>query len=846
MNVREKTLFIFCITIILLISILALLSSTLILNTYVEIEQKNVEKTAYQTKSILEEELAGLNRTARDWACWDDTYRFVIDKDPEYVQANLLDTSFEDLHLNVIVIVDIQGNVVFSKAYNLQTRQAVPFPPDVAEHLRPARLVVSPENPALTPVGVVQTSNGPLLIASHRILSSERTGPSRGILLMGRYLDASEEEKLTDILQHPVVVYGIDDPQATALLTGTGSTAQNGTTIRTVPVGPDTIAGFVTVPDIYGNPAIILRTDLPREMFSQGQQSVFSLLMGIFGTGLIFSLVTLVMLERFVFTRVGALNLAVARIRDSGDLSIRLDLPGEDEFSGFAKSLNRMMDELEGAHENLRNSEKRYHAVVEDQTEFISRFLPDGTHVFVNEAYCRHFHKDRNEILGHRFVPQIPPEDQERVRRHISDLTIRHPVGTIEHRIVLPGGEIRWHQWTDRAIFDEKNRIIEYQSVGRDITGLKQIEEALIGANEQLRGIIEFLPDATFVIDKSRKIIAWNRAIELLTGVKKEEMIGKGEYAYAVPFYGETRPILIDLIGVPDPAIESRYDYVTRDGATLFAEVRLPAGPHRKDTWIWVKASPLLDQQGNTIGAIETVRDITDRKSVEEAYRIANEKLNLLTSITRHDLLNQLTALRGYVEIVKDEVHDEKVIRYLEKAGILTQSIQGLVQFTRDYQNIGIHSPQWQSLEEILTKTIGKFTPGQPAFDVALAGTDIYADPLLEKVFYNLIDNAVRHGQHVRRITVTQQPNPSGLVLNFADDGVGIPVHEKEKIFERGYGKNTGYGLFLIREILGITGMTIRETGEPGKGARFEILVPPGHFRITTLKQDTTGSGGTS
>jgi len=141
--------------------------------------------------------------------------------------------------------------------------------------------------------------------------------------------------------------------------------------------------------------------------------------------------------------------------------------------------------------EELRKSEKRYRAIVEDQTELICRFLPDGTITFVNETYCSYFGKKKEDLIGHSFMPLIPDEDRSMVRQRINSLCSETPVITYEHQVILPGGKIRWMCWKDHAIFDDKNKIIEYQSVGRDITERKEMEETLkyakIGLEQQVR-----------------------------------------------------------------------------------------------------------------------------------------------------------------------------------------------------------------------------------------------------------------------------------------------------------------------------------------------------------------------
>jgi signal transduction histidine kinase len=119
--------------------------------------------------------------------------------------------------------------------------------------------------------------------------------------------------------------------------------------------------------------------------------------------------------------------------------------------------------------------------------------------------------------------------------------------------------------------------------------------------------------------------------------------------------------------------------------------------------------------------------------------------------------------------------------------------------------------------------------------DSRLGDLEMFADPLLERVFNNLLDNAIRHGENVKTITVSAEPGAAALVIWWEDDGIGVPDEEKERIFKRGVGKHTGLGLFLAREILGLTGITIRETGLSGNGARFEIMVPAGSFRYPEL-----------
>ncbi len=230
-------------------------------------------------------------------------------------------------------------------------------------------------------------------------------------------------------------------------------------------------------------------------------------------------------------------------------------------------------------------------------------------------------------------------------------------------------------------------------------------------------------------------------------------------------------------------------------------------------------------------GVICTVVDITDNKLSREALTQANKKLNLLNNVTRHDILNQLTALLGYIELSKQDVTNPDQRKFLDKEEQAATAIRQQILFTRDYQNIGIFSPQWHRVDETISLAMATIDLRSVQVRVNIPRVEIYADPLLEKVFYNLIENSIRHGEKVTEITIRSVERSDSLDIIIEDNGTGIPDTEKERIFKREYYKHTGFGLFLSREILAITNLSILESGTFGHGAQFIIRVPREHFR---------------
>ena len=222
-----------------------------------------------------------------------------------------------------------------------------------------------------------------------------------------------------------------------------------------------------------------------------------------------------------------------------------------------------------------------------------------------------------------------------------------------------------------------------------------------------------------------------------------------------------------------------------------------------------------------------SLRDITDRKQIEKSLRQASRQINLMNSITRHDILNKVTIILGALEIAEMECHDPNISHFLKTLKAATTDIQKQIEFTRLYQDLGIQKPLWQNLSSVIRRLQ---IPEGITLDVNLENISIFADPMLEKVFHNLLDNSIRHGGMVTWIQVSGQKNPDGLIISWQDDGIGVPDDEKGKIFTRGHGKHTGLGLFLVREILALTGISIHETGLPGNGARFDICIPNGIY----------------
>lgn len=241
---------------------------------------------------------------------------------------------------------------------------------------------------------------------------------------------------------------------------------------------------------------------------------------------------------------------------------------------------------------------------------------------------------------------------------------------------------------------------------------------------------------------------------------------------------------------------------------------------------------PVLDTGGNVVRIGLLTFDISERKRLEIALKKATKKMALLNSVIFNDIQNKVFVQQGYLEFLTSMANDTRSAGYLEKEKAVVNEIQASLEFARQYNEMGVSPPRWQKVGEVMLYAVSHLDPGNVKQEFRLKGLEIYADNLLERVFFGIINNVHQHAKTATVIRAGYTVTPEGAVIFIEDNGPGIPAEDKEHIFEKGGNTRRAVGLFLSREILSITGITIRETGEFGKGARFEIIVPNGSFRI--------------
>ena len=358
----------------------------------------------------------------------------------------------------------------------------------------------------------------------------------------------------------------------------------------------------------------------------------------------------------------------------------------------------------------------------------------------------------------------------------------------------------------------------------------------LAESEQQLQEIIEFLPDATFAIDREGKIIAWNRAVETMTGQPKAAMLNRSNYEYALAFYGERRPMLAGLIISNGGDIPERYPQVRQEAENLVSEMFIPHFRGEHGAHLRFSATALLDARGNVTGAIESIRDITEQVMTKSALEKTSHRLNTLAGILRHDMSRKLAVMYGQLRLGVMKFQDPEVISFIADLKESATGITRQIEISREFRDIGMTPPAWTNVQEAIATSADRLDFGKVVFHAWTERLEIFCDPHLPTVFYHILHNSLKQSTGATRIIITYHIREDGCAIIIEDDGIGIPDPEKDNLFvqrEDSYGR----GLFLASEIVSLTGMTLRETGVYRKGARFELWIPPEGYHIDGMER---------
>ena len=501
------------------------------------------------------------------------------------------------------------------------------------------------------------------------------------------------------------------------------------------------------------------------------------------------------------------------------------EITGVFEIHAVPLAQNRMtvffrdISEKRKAEEELEQSETRFRALIQNSSDIIQILDREKRLVYNSPAFYKILGYPEGSQLPRYTLDLVHPDDRDRVAMDLEEVYSRTNPGTpTEYRMITADGNYLY-----------------VESIGVNLLGVpgvdgivvnthevherKQAEQALQESEEQFRLIFQHSNDAIYLFEITSagmpgNIVDANDVTVSQTGYTKDELVQKNLLELCSRDLSQrSRAIMMELLTRGEARFET--EKIKKDGSLLPVEISARLAKLKDKTYV-----------------IAISRDISRRRREDRALRIANQKLQLMNIVAWHDIQNKVTGLRGYVELSKDLVTDEKLKKFIDSEDDVLKVIYRQLQYTKEYQEMGIHPPQWVNLPQVLRMIVSFREIGSLKFRMDIQNLELYCDPVIEKVFSHLIENTQKHAKKATEIRISCRETADSLTLIYEDDGVGIPMEREKDLFVRGVGSATGFSLFFVHDILEISDMSIQETGEPGKGVRFEISVPKGLYRI--------------
>ncbi len=506
MKLRRKTFAIISVVVIILVGILLVVSHRIIDENVAEVEQKTTSQNINRVLNALSNELDALDATTADYAVWDDTYAFIQDGNINYINLNLMDATFVNLRLNLMLFVNAADQIVFGKAYDLSNSTEIPVPQSLPSYLATNRLILRHDSIESRVVGMILLPEGPLLVASRPILDTNETGPIQGTLITGRFLDSIELSFLSKTTQLPLAVQSITDSPVSSDFRTANSSLSKESPIFVQPLSSEEVAGYTLLNDVGGNPILILRADMPRDLYAQAQASAFYATISIVVMGVVFCLLTMLLFEKLVISRLTRLNAEVSKIGRRGDLSARVSEIGKDELSHLGKGINGMLSALGETQEQLkeerdmasgravalRQSEEKLRNIIESSPDAIT--ITDLTGIIVDcnqAAVSLGGFSSKEELIGKSGFILMAEEDHQKAMENYKITAEKGFLRNVPYTLVKKDGHEFPAELSTSVLKDGSGNPVSFVAVVRDITERKKMQGELEKYSQQLEDMVE-------------------------------------------------------------------------------------------------------------------------------------------------------------------------------------------------------------------------------------------------------------------------------------------------------------------------------------------------------------------
>ncbi|WP_373534795.1 CHASE4 domain-containing protein [Microcoleus sp.] len=844
MKLRRKTLSIVGITIAGLTSILYAASSSILLSSLVKAEEQEATQVVKGALNVFGQTADDFNLRFADWSAWDDNYAFIQNGNKEFIASNLIPEGLANVRVNIALFVNTSGKIVYGTGFDSQKVKLTPVPEALKKRISLSDPLLQHPNIKSSLAGILLLPSGPILIASRPIVTTKNTGPIRGTLIFGRNLDAVAIARISKITRLPLIVHTVNEAQLPADFVEARKKLSGKKPILVRRVSEDLMAGYALIRDIYDRPALLLRVDIPREIYRQGQISLLYLLVSVTLAGIGFVGCTLLLLEYLVLSPLSGLASSVNRVSSSQDLSMRLQVTGEDELSDLAHTINGMLGAIASAENEQLEEKARYRAVVEQATDCI--FLWDAQTKRLLEANTafRNLLDYSLEAISQLTIYDITAYSQDLIDSNIESLLT-------DKKFKM--GEVLYQRRDGSCVDVEVSAsVISYGgreiicTVVRDITERKQAEAELRASEERYKLLFKHNPHPMWVYDlETLEFIAVNQAAIHHYGYTREEFL---DMTVADIYPPQELPRLLQNISQVDADIDfaSLWQHQKKDGRIIDVEITSYA---------------LIFDSKNA--ELVMAHDVTDRLQAEaelykakEAAEAANLAKSQFLANMSHELRTPLNAIIGYSEILQEDALDlgeENFISDLTRIHNAGNHLLGLINDILDLSKIEAGHAELElttfnlsdAIQDVAKTVQPLFLRNTNRLNIECPNDigELHSDKIkFTQILFNLLSNAAKFTEKgtitlsVEKIKNEQNSlDAEQFIFKCTDTGIGITPEQLQKLFQpftqadasttRKYG-GTGLGLAIAQKYSEILGGEITVNSEFGKGSTFTLMLP--------------------
>jgi len=379
-----------------------------------------------------------MNETAKDWSQWDDAYSFVSGNNPNFIANDLPQNTFQRLNLNVIIFINKNGDIIYGKAYDTQNNQYTSLPQNLSSFKNDSPLLQNNNLQGLT--GVIDLPEGPMIIVSKPILTSHDQGPVMGTLIIGRYLSQSQLNRFINIPNSTLTVQSYSTANTSPEYQSVIPLLSNTTSSTSKVLGRNSIAAYGLINDIYGNPSIIIRSEMVRTLYNSYLSNVIYFVGAVLLVGILFVILILYFLDKNVMNRLDKLISEIVDIGKKGDISRRVSVKGDDELAELASSINSSLFSLQKYEKDIENSEKKYRNIFENTGTAMIIAEEDLTITLVNRTFENILNLKKHEIIGKNWIEMVVPGHREKIKKYhglSADMDAGHQLNTYDVEMII-------------------------------------------------------------------------------------------------------------------------------------------------------------------------------------------------------------------------------------------------------------------------------------------------------------------------------------------------------------------------------------------------------------------------